>query len=711
MLNSQKGSPHEAGIIQVFILLVLLVGLAVGVYLVQTRTNLLPKAANNNTNLFGKAIKFNNEISNTAYVVVKPIFFNLAMPSEWTLDGWINTPKPSSGNGLRSYSIVTLTKPQGAFGLDEGSVFRLSLETQETNGDSRPMFKALLANWTDIQNSHLAYISVGAQNQTVLKADTWNHIAITSSSSGNKCTLKMYINGKLAETAERIMQPTCQISAQQPQEVWFAKPLTSLGGIAGYYYPGLIDDARLHRGLLYTGDFTPGLINPSTTDATNTIALYQFNGNVNDASTYRHNTQMFGQVQFVDSTIGATSTSSSQRVFVTSTTYNGNLSGLSGADAKCQDKANVAKLGGTWKAWLSDGQLSASSRLVHDNTPYKRLDGVTVADNWADLTDGSIDNPISITELGTQLKDYEQVWTGTMGNGEKDAEGAQVPWGFCRNWSDGTAYTTGALTGRSSKSVLGKEWTQATYPYCYNQAALYCFEQTSASSPTPSPTPAGPKPDLVVRTIASVGMQRVGGPTDTTVVIQNIGKAEAGQFTVKLETSKTDGTLIGTCSKNVDKLAVSGSTTVQFLDCSTTYQTIGSYKHTVTVDSENVIAESDENNKRFYSFAVSVNSPIALKVSPKIVNLTIKQGDSASIFTLTSTGATGYNLFGSPISSQPKITWTAPFRGALANGKSVTATIKVDGSISPGTYTGAAIIQDDKFYQQVTVPITITVTK
>lgn len=264
----------------------------------------LVSASGGSSSGFGKAIKFNNETSNNAYLVIRPTFFtNLAMPSEWTLDGWIKTPKPVSGNYLRDYSVITLTKPQGFY--DNGYLFRLNLETQESNGESRPMFKALLANWTDNQNRHLAYISVGAQSAVRLKADTWNHIAITSTTSGNKCTLKMYIDGKLAESTERIMNPTCTLSAQQPQEVWFAKPPTSLGGISGYYYPGLIDDARLTRGLLYSSEFSPGSINPNIVDRTNTIALYQFNGNINDDSTYRHNTQSFGNIQFVDSTIGA----------------------------------------------------------------------------------------------------------------------------------------------------------------------------------------------------------------------------------------------------------------------------------------------------------------------------------------------------------------------------------------------------------------------
>ncbi|MDZ4247347.1 MAG: DUF1554 domain-containing protein, partial [Dehalococcoidia bacterium] len=77
-----------------------------------------------------------------------------------------------------------------------------------------------------------------------------------------------------------------------------------------------------------------------------------------------------------------------KRVFVTAATYNGNLGGLSGADAKCQASANAVNLGGTWKAWLSDSNTSAGSRLNHSDSPYRLLNGTTIANNWDDLVDG-----------------------------------------------------------------------------------------------------------------------------------------------------------------------------------------------------------------------------------------------------------------------------------------------------------------------------------
>jgi cysteine-rich repeat protein len=63
-------------------------------------------------------------------------------------------------------------------------------------------------------------------------------------------------------------------------------------------------------------------------------------------------------------------------VFVTSKVYNGNLMGLSGADAKCQERADTAMLGGQFKAWLSDGAINMDESGVGmiDTSPWSNTD-------------------------------------------------------------------------------------------------------------------------------------------------------------------------------------------------------------------------------------------------------------------------------------------------------------------------------------------------
>src|SRR5262249_60557677 len=85
---------------------------------------------------------------------------------------------------------------------------------------------------------------------------------------------------------------------------------------------------------------------------------------------------------------------SGKLVFVSSTTYTGNLGGLSGADAKCQSLATSAGHAGTFKAWLSDDVTDAKSRLTHSTMPYVLVDGTIVATGFTDLTSGTLRHAI-----------------------------------------------------------------------------------------------------------------------------------------------------------------------------------------------------------------------------------------------------------------------------------------------------------------------------
>lgn len=182
-----------------------------------------------------------------------------------------------------------------------------------------------------------------------------------------------------------------------------------------------------------------------------------------------------------------------RRVFITSTPYNGNLGGLSGADAKCQDRANIVGLGGIWKAWLSDNNTSVSSRFDHASVPYVLLNGVTIANNWDDLTDGSLQSPINTTELKNLRDPYASVWTGTSINGSIANTSTTRN---CNNWSSSEAGEYGFL-GASNKS--DRWWSEFANVDCNMSAykGLYCFEQTNASV-------LGGKPDLKVDFISVV---------------------------------------------------------------------------------------------------------------------------------------------------------------------------------------------------------------
>lgn len=164
-------------------------------------------------------------------------------------------------------------------------------------------------------------------------------------------------------------------------------------------------------------------------------------------------------------------------VFVTSTSYSGQLGGLPGADTRCQQRALAAGLTGVYRAWLSASTISASERLTHAVVPYLRTDGATVANDWTDLTSGSIRAFIDRTELGLPLASgTTKVYTGTRGDGfavsilQPDAGASPT----CGDWTDGSVSTLGR-TGILDD--LDDEWTDAAFSPCDTQGALYCVQQ------------------------------------------------------------------------------------------------------------------------------------------------------------------------------------------------------------------------------------------
>lgn len=158
-------------------------------------------------------------------------------------------------------------------------------------------------------------------------------------------------------------------------------------------------------------------------------------------------------------------------VFTTSTTYNGNLGGVAGADAKCAARATAAGLTGTFKAWISEGtsggSLRPSSTFTNPNVPYKLVDGTVVADNWTDLVDGTLDNAISLNESGGGVGG--SVWTNTTTAGNQQGMN-----GCSTYWNEGNWGPQGRVGNPSSATST---WTSSSNLGCEMVARLYCFEQ------------------------------------------------------------------------------------------------------------------------------------------------------------------------------------------------------------------------------------------
>ncbi len=153
-------------------------------------------------------------------------------------------------------------------------------------------------------------------------------------------------------------------------------------------------------------------------------------------------------------------------VFISATLYMGDLGGLAGADSECQSAAESIGLQGTYRAWLSDSTGSPSTRFAQADVPYVLLDGSVVADDWSDLTDGTLNVAINLNELlGASSGN---VFTNTTPSGTVWDETD------CTDWTD----SAGSIPGNGFPPNADATWTQGGKgSNCFDTLHIYCFEQ------------------------------------------------------------------------------------------------------------------------------------------------------------------------------------------------------------------------------------------
>ena len=169
------------------------------------------------------------------------------------------------------------------------------------------------------------------------------------------------------------------------------------------------------------------------------------------------------------------------RVFVSSLRYSADLrsaggqaTGLASADYICQNLADAAQIGGTWRAWLSTSTVNAIDRIA-GNGPWYRMDGALAFPNRARLGTTPL-VPIMVDEMGGLPDPFYEAWTGTALGGFKAPLGSRQSV-TCADW-------TSTIDSTSIGGVVGdidansSTWTNLATGYCspYHRS-LYCFEQ------------------------------------------------------------------------------------------------------------------------------------------------------------------------------------------------------------------------------------------
>jgi len=192
-------------------------------------------------------------------------------------------------------------------------------------------------------------------------------------------------------------------------------------------------------------------------------------------------------------------------VFVSSTWSNAALNGPRGADISCAELAEDAGLGGYWMSWTSDPCTSPFTRFEKSTLPYRMLDGVSIAPNWARLTnrpsdDFNLASDFNMDEYGdfpgsvaggvptgqscpepsvtTPLGCF--VWTNTNEQGRVSADANNNGClGLTSGDSRDSTSTVGQMTSR------GRAWTNGNNRTCgLDGGRIYCFEQ-SVAEPIP----------------------------------------------------------------------------------------------------------------------------------------------------------------------------------------------------------------------------------
>jgi hypothetical protein len=172
------------------------------------------------------------------------------------------------------------------------------------------------------------------------------------------------------------------------------------------------------------------------------------------------------------------------RVFTSSSRYRGDMfphpvSGILGGNQICQNLANTARLGGTWKAWLSSSSINARDNIQYNSTlTYVRArSGLTVAKPGRLIPNSPppqfiLENSLNEDENGnTVLNPFAPlVWTGT------DVFGQKIPGRNCSDWTSIGADT--AIFG--SHIATEPLWTNTAFATC-NIVILpiFCFEVPS----------------------------------------------------------------------------------------------------------------------------------------------------------------------------------------------------------------------------------------
>ncbi len=158
-------------------------------------------------------------------------------------------------------------------------------------------------------------------------------------------------------------------------------------------------------------------------------------------------------------------------MFTTSAIYDGNLGGLAGADAKCQQLATAAGLKGHYRAYLGATGTNAPLRFANASG-WIRVDGRPMIEQIGEFGTVALPYPPSLDENGNDLAGSAnvRVWTATNADTTYFGQNCNAT-GTLPDWSTTTGRpVTGVLNATNANVLIGG----SVIP-CATPIRLYCF--------------------------------------------------------------------------------------------------------------------------------------------------------------------------------------------------------------------------------------------
>lgn len=167
--------------------------------------------------------------------------------------------------------------------------------------------------------------------------------------------------------------------------------------------------------------------------------------------------------------------SDEHRIFISSSTHDGNLGGISGANTICANLASGAGLTRTYKAVLSDDSNAADSSgglqfvgsiFVVDSSGEKTVVAGSGSELWG-TDSNNLTATINVNESGTTITSTVNTWTGTNSNGGSQTDN-------CTNWSSNSSSVLGQI---GNSSFTNDQWVETGTTNCNTTLRIYCVSQ------------------------------------------------------------------------------------------------------------------------------------------------------------------------------------------------------------------------------------------